>query len=155
MISEPTVRLGHTMHLSCTDTNIVSKQNEERFHMIHVTLEFHQVCQKQFLSQWYVRRKLGTSLASRLVLSPNGPSFHFSLVTSEYHRMRPKQFLTRWYVGCELCTYLAETLTLSPRGKKSDPTWPTPPRSSIGCVQNNFWAYGTSSANNAPVLHRN
>jgi hypothetical protein len=37
-------------------------------------------------------------------------------------------------------TYLALTQTLSPNGKKRDSTCPTLPRSSIGCVENNFWA---------------
>jgi hypothetical protein len=31
MISEPMVRLAQTVHLSCTDTNTVSKQTETRF----------------------------------------------------------------------------------------------------------------------------
>jgi hypothetical protein len=31
MISEPMVRLAQTMHLSCTNTNTISKQKEERF----------------------------------------------------------------------------------------------------------------------------
>ena len=33
MISEPMVRLAQTVHLSCTDTNTVSKQTKTRFHM--------------------------------------------------------------------------------------------------------------------------
>jgi hypothetical protein len=37
MISEPMVRSAQTMHLSCTDTNTVSKQTEMRFHMTRVT----------------------------------------------------------------------------------------------------------------------
>ena len=37
MIFEPMVRLAQTMHLSCTDTNTNSKDNEVRFHMTHVT----------------------------------------------------------------------------------------------------------------------
>jgi hypothetical protein len=37
MISEPMVRLPHTVHLSCTDTNTVSKQTKTRFQMTHVT----------------------------------------------------------------------------------------------------------------------
>ena len=37
MISKPMVLNAQTMHLSCTDTNTVSKQNETRFHMNHVT----------------------------------------------------------------------------------------------------------------------
>jgi hypothetical protein len=31
------------MHLSCTDTNTVSKWTEMRFHMTHITKEFHHV----------------------------------------------------------------------------------------------------------------
>jgi hypothetical protein len=52
-----------------------------------------------------------------------------------------------WYVRRKLCTYLAPTLTLSPNGPKRDSTWPTSLRSSIGCIQNNFWAYGTFGLN--------
>jgi hypothetical protein len=37
MISEPTVRLAQTVHLSYTDTNTVSKRTEMRFHLTHVT----------------------------------------------------------------------------------------------------------------------
>ena len=37
MISEPMVHLVQTMHLSCIDTNNVSKQKEARFHMTHIT----------------------------------------------------------------------------------------------------------------------
>jgi len=42
-ISEPIVRLAQTMHLSCIDTNTISKQTEMGFLMTHVTLEFHWV----------------------------------------------------------------------------------------------------------------
>jgi hypothetical protein len=37
MISECTVRLVQTVHLSYTDTNTVSKRTEMRFHMTYVT----------------------------------------------------------------------------------------------------------------------
>jgi hypothetical protein len=37
IISEPTVRLAQTVHLSCTDTNTVFKRAELRFHMPYVT----------------------------------------------------------------------------------------------------------------------
>jgi hypothetical protein len=40
MISMPMVSSVQTMHLSCTDNNIVSKQTKMRFHMTHVTYEF-------------------------------------------------------------------------------------------------------------------
>jgi hypothetical protein len=39
-----------------------------------------------------------------------------------------------------------------------DSTWsepdPLPSLSTIGCVQYDFWAYGTFGANHAPILHR-
>jgi hypothetical protein len=49
-------------------------------------------------------------------------------------------------------TYLASRLTLSPNGLKRASTWASSPRSTIGCVQNDFWAYGTFGANRAPIL---
>jgi hypothetical protein len=55
------------MHLSCTDTNNVSKQTETRFHMTHITYEFHKVRPKLFLSVWYVWRKPCTYLASKWI----------------------------------------------------------------------------------------
>ena len=51
-------------------------------------------------------------------------------------------------------TYLAPTLTLSPNGRKGDSTRPTSHRSAIGCVQNNFGAYGTFGANRALILRQ-
>jgi hypothetical protein len=46
MISEPTVCLAQTVHLSCTDTNTISNWTKTRYHMTHDTLGFHQVCPK-------------------------------------------------------------------------------------------------------------
>jgi hypothetical protein len=51
------------------------------------------------------------------------------------------------------CNYLASRLALSPNGPKRASTWASSPRSIIGCIQNNFWAYGTFGANRAPILH--
>jgi hypothetical protein len=73
MISEQLVHLAQTMHRSCTDSNTVSKEKEVRFHMTHVTKEFHRVCPKWFLCLWYTRRKPCTDPASRLALSLKGP----------------------------------------------------------------------------------
>jgi hypothetical protein len=52
-----------------------------------------------------------------------------------------------WYVRPIQCTYLVPRLTLSPNRPKWASTWPTSPRSSIGCAQNDFWAYRMFSAN--------
>jgi hypothetical protein len=79
--------------------------------------------------------------------------FHMTYASKGFHRVRPKWFLSLWYVWCKSCTCLALTLTLPPIRLRRDSTWPTSPRCSIGCVQNDFWAYGMFGAIRAPVLH--
>jgi hypothetical protein len=80
--------------------------------------------------------------------------FYMTHVTKEFHQVRPKQFLKLWYVWCKLWIYLAPRLTLSPNGPKLDSTWPTSPKSSIGSIQIDLWAYGTFGANRAPILNQ-
>ena len=70
------------------------------------------------------------------------------------HRVCPKWFLSLWYAGRKPCTYLASRLALCLKGPKRASTWASSPNGTIGCIQNNFWAYGTSSANHAPILHQ-
>jgi hypothetical protein len=65
-------------------------------------------------------------------------SFHLSLVTLEYHQVCPKWLLSLWYVWRKPCSNLVSTLALSPNGPKQNSIRPTSPRSSIGCVQNDF-----------------
>jgi hypothetical protein len=67
----------------------------------------------------------------------------------------PKQFMRLWYIWRKPCTYLALKLTLSPNGPKRASIWASSPGSTIRCIQNNFWAYGTYSAKHAPIMHRN
>jgi hypothetical protein len=71
--------------------------------------------------------------------------FHMTHVTLEFHQERPKLFMSLWYVWHKLCTYLASRLALSPNGPIQASSWATSPRSTICCVQNDFWAYGTFS----------
>jgi hypothetical protein len=73
-ISMPMVCSVQTVHLSCTDTNTISKWTKMRFHTTHVTYEFHRVRLKLCMSLWYVQCKPCTYLASRIALSPNGPN---------------------------------------------------------------------------------
>jgi hypothetical protein len=54
MISIPMVCSVQNVHLSCFDTNTISKRSKTRFHTTHVTYEFHQVRPKLFMSLWYV-----------------------------------------------------------------------------------------------------
>ena len=82
MISEPMVCLAQTVHLSFTDTNTVSKWKEERFHMMHVTKEFHRVRPKWSPRLGYIRQKPRTYLSSRLALSPNRPKRVFTSASS-------------------------------------------------------------------------
>jgi hypothetical protein len=81
-IYEPMVRLMQTEHLSCTDANTISKQIETKFHMTHVTYEFHRVPPILFLSLRYVPHKPSTNLASRVALSSNGPNWASSWASS-------------------------------------------------------------------------
>jgi hypothetical protein len=67
----------------------------------------------------------------------------------------PKQFLRLWSIWRKSCTYLALKLTLSPNWPKRASIWAPSPRSTIRCIQNNFWAYGSYGANHAPIMHQN
>jgi hypothetical protein len=153
MIYELMILLAQSIHLSCTDTNIVSKRTETRFHMTHVTQEFHQVCPKWFPSPWYIWPKPCTYLTSRLALSPNGLKWA--------SRASQTRSATRciqndcWGYGtfsAKTFTYLAPTLTLSPNRPKWDSRWPMSPRSSIRCIQHCFRGHGTFGPNRAPIL---
>jgi hypothetical protein len=151
-ISEPMVRMAQTIHLSCTETNTISKRIEMRFYMTHVTLEHCPVRPKRFLRLWDNLRKLCTYLVLNLTLSPNGPKRVSIWASSRRSTIRCIQ-----NNFCAYGTYGANhapKLTLSPKGSKGDSTWPTSPRSSIGCVQNYFWGYGTFGANCGSILHR-
>jgi hypothetical protein len=66
MNSDPMVRLAQTVHLSCSGTNTGTERTEMRFHMSHVTLEYHRVHPKGLLTLWYVWLKPCTYLASTL-----------------------------------------------------------------------------------------
>jgi hypothetical protein len=78
--------------------------------------------------------------------------FYMTHVSLEFHRVRPKWFMRLWYVWCKPWIYLAPRLTLYPNGPKRVSTWSTSPRSSIGCTQNDFRAYGMFGTNRAPIL---
>jgi hypothetical protein len=153
MISEPTVCLAQTVHLSCTDTNTFTKWTKMRFHMTHVTMDFQRVCPIRFLRLWYIRQKPCTYLASRLALSPNGLNRASTWASSPRRSSgASKMIYEPRYIWRKQCTYLASTLTLSPNGPKRDSTWPTSPSSSIWCVQNDFQACSTFGPNYAPIL---
>jgi hypothetical protein len=78
--------------------------------------------------------------------------FHMTHITKVFYQVCPKRFSNLWYARRKPCTYLALILRLSPNGPKWDSMCPRSPRCSIGCVQCDFRAYGTFSANRATYL---
>jgi hypothetical protein len=80
--------------------------------------------------------------------------FHMAHITYEFNHMRPKRFLSLWHVRRKSCIYLASRLALSPNRMKWAFTWASSPRSTIGCIQNDFWAVGMLGANCVAILHR-
>jgi hypothetical protein len=147
--------LVQTVHLSCTDTNTVSKRTETSFRLGLVTKEYYQMCSKWFMRLWYVWCKSCTYLALTLTLSPNKPNQDCTWCTSSGSSIRcvHNEFWACGLCWRKPCTYLPPTLTLSPNRPKWDSTWPTSPRSSIGCIQNDFGACGMFGTNYAPILH--
>jgi hypothetical protein len=85
------VRSAQTAHLSCVKVSTISKRTESSFQLSLVTMEYHWVRSKRFLSQWYVRRNPCTYLALTLIVSKwTKTRFHMTEVTKELHRVRPK-----------------------------------------------------------------
>jgi hypothetical protein len=77
-------------------------------------------------------------------------------VIEGFHRVRPKWFLSSWYIRRKPCTYLTSRLAISPNVPKDAFSWASLLRSTIGCIQSNFWAYITTFGTNcAPILHPN
>jgi hypothetical protein len=154
------------MHLSFTDTNTLSDgpRRDSTWHTSHRStigciLEISEpmVCSAQTFQL--------SCLKICTISTRTEMRFHLSLVTYEYHQVHPIRYLSLWYFCRKPCTYLGPALTLSSNGPKQDSTWPTWPRSSIGCDKNDFWAYsmfganqpifrayGTFGANRAPIL---
>jgi hypothetical protein len=52
-----------------------------------------------------------------------------------------KTFLSKWYIRRKACTYLASRLERYPNRLNRASTWASSPMSTIGGIQNNFWAY--------------
>ena len=141
------------VHLFCTKTNTVSKQIEARFHdtsHLGVPSGASKLISKHmvFSTQTVHLSCIKISNISKQTKS----CFHLSPLTYEYHRVWPKWFLSLGCIRHKPCTYLLPKLTLSTNRPKPDFVWHTSSRSSIGCIQTDFWAYGTFHANRASYL---
>jgi hypothetical protein len=75
----------------------------------------------------------------------NDVRFQMTHVTYEFHRVHRVWFLSLWYIWRKLCTYLVSRLALSSKGPKQASIWALSSYHQV--VQNDFWTYGTSSAN--------
>jgi hypothetical protein len=73
MISVPMVCSDQTVHRSCVKVSTTAKRIESSFHLSLVTMKYHWVRPKWFLSLLYVCRKLCTYLTPTQTLSINGP----------------------------------------------------------------------------------
>jgi hypothetical protein len=144
IISEPMLRSVQTMHLSSIEVVSISKRTETRFYMTHITSSSIVCVRNDF-------RACGTFGANSAPIwhrhqqclqmdqneSPHDPR-HLQVSSGAC-----KMIFELWYVRRKLCTYHASTLALSPNGPKWVSTWASSPRSTIGCIKNDFWAYGT------------
>jgi hypothetical protein len=92
-----------TVHLSCVKISTISRRTKMRFCLSVITLEYHRVHLKRFLTLWYVRRKPCTYLASRLELSRNGPKWASTWASS-----------SSYSIGCIENNFLACGMFIAP-----------------------------------------
>jgi hypothetical protein len=154
MISEPTVCLAQTTHLSCRHQHYLpidqNKIPHDPRHLGVLSGASKMISEVMF---HLAQIMLLSCIKISTIFEQSELSFHLSLITEEYHRVRLKLLLSLWYVRCKSCTNLASRLALSPNELNQASTWASSPRSSIRCVQHNFRAYGTFGANCATILH--
>jgi hypothetical protein len=102
-----------------------------------------------------VQRKPCTYIAPTLTLFPNRPKWDCIWPTHLGALSGASKMISKPMVcSAQPSTYLASRLALPPNILKGASTWASSPRSTIGCVQNNFWAYGTFGANRASILQQ-
>ena len=73
---------AQTVRQSCVEISTISKWTKTSFQLSFVTLEYHRVRPKRYLSLWYVWRKPCTYLVLTLTPSPNGANeIHMTYIT--------------------------------------------------------------------------
>jgi hypothetical protein len=109
--------------------------------------------QNNFLSLWYIWNKSCIYISSRLAHLQTDRN---ELPLEPCHQGVPSGASK---MISEPMVHLAQTMHLSctdtntvSKWTKTRFDWPTSPRSSIGCFQNDFWAYGMFGTNSAPIL---
>jgi hypothetical protein len=124
MISKPIVRLALTVHLSCTDTNTISKRIEKEISYdpchLGVPSGASKMISKPMARSKQIRHQSCVKIST--MSKQTKMCFHLSLFTWEDHRVHPLRFLSIWYVWHKPCNYHAPTLAPSPNGPKRDST---------------------------------
>jgi hypothetical protein len=141
IISKPMVCLAQTMHLSCAETNTISKRTEQASTWHTLPRSTNGCVQSDFRSHRLFRHKPCTYLAPRLKLLQTDRNE--LLLDPRHLRVQSGASKMIYEPMVRLpkpCTYLASRLTLSSNGPKRVSTWPTSHWSTIGCAQNNFRA---------------
>jgi hypothetical protein len=94
------------------------------------------------MSLLHIRRQPSTYLASRLtILQIDWNKLPFDQHHLGVRLVGAKKISMPWYIWHKPHNYLPWRLTLSPKGPKRASSWPTSPRSSIECAQNDYQPY--------------
>jgi hypothetical protein len=154
-ISKPMVRSAQTMHLYCTDTNTISKRTEMRFHLTHSYRTSIRCVQDGFQAYGM----FDTNHAP--ILRQN---WHYLQTDSNKLPLNPRHLRVSSGASktiSEPMVHSAQTVHLYCTDTNTIPKRTKPrfhmthsSRTSIGCVQDDFRAYGTFGTNHTPILHQ-
>ena len=148
-------RLAQTVHLSDINTNTISKQTERDSTWPTSSRSSIGCVQNNIWDYGTFSANRAHILLSTLTPSPNVSN---EIPQDPRHLGVPlgvSKAISKAMVRLAQTVHLSyiNTNTISKRTER-DSTWPKSPRSCIGCVQNDIWAYGTFSTNRAPILHQ-
>jgi hypothetical protein len=149
------VCLAQTVHLSCTDTTLSSNRPKQDFTWPTSYRSTIWCIQNDF----WAYGMFGTNRAPIL-----RQDLHYLETDWNKPPLEPCHLGVPSVVSktiSEPMVHLVQTMhlsslivTLSPNELKQDSTWPTSLRSSIRCVQNDFWACNMFGANHTPILRQ-
>jgi hypothetical protein len=152
---EPMVRSVQTLPIYCTDSNTVSKRTETRFHTTHSSRSSIGCVQHDFLADGTLDTKRAPFLHQ---------DYHYLQIDSNKLPLEPRHLgvslgasnMIFEPIVCSAQTvhlYCTDTNNVS-KQKKMRFHMTHSPRSSIGCVQHDFWANGTFDTNRAHFLRQ-
>jgi hypothetical protein len=129
MIFESMVLSPRIVHLSCVKIGTISKQIKTSFYLSLVTLEYHRVHPKRFLSLWYVWRKPYTYLTLTLTPSPNVLKRNSRWPTSSKSSIGcvKNDFWAYAMFDANCATIFVSRLALPLNGPKRASSWATSP----------------------------